>query len=204
MNRIPNRIVMLHFFLFRCYQKLHHLFVQLFRKKSDYKIFCIGFYKTGTNSVSKALTILGYRSGHLINGAYEPKNGWLEYIKKLKYDTYADYPLPEKDFYKKLDKTFPNSKFILTIRDKKSFEKSYLNYFEGSPWAIKNSEELKKVIKEYEEHNEDVISYFQKNPSQLLVMNVFEGDGWEKLCGFLGKPIPKKLFPHKNKGRYKK
>lgn len=203
MNRIPDCIVTLHFLFFKYYQKLHHFFVQLFRKKSDYKIFCIGFYKTGTNSLSKALAILGYRSGHLINAKHEPKGGWLKYIKKLKYDAYADYPMSEKDFYKQLDKTYPNSKFILTIRDKKSFEKSYLNYFEGSPLEIKNSEELEKVIKEYEEHNKDVISYFQKNPSQLLVMDVFEGDGWEKLCGFLGKSIPEKPFPHKNKGRYK-
>ena len=26
-----------------------------------------------------------------------------------------------------------------------------------------------------------------------------EGDGWEKLCGFLGYPVPAKPFPHANK-----
>lgn len=204
MNRIPNSFVTLYFLFFKYYQKLHHFCLPLFKKKSNNKIFCIGFFKTGTNSLSKALSILGFRTGHLLRAGKKPEEGWMEYIKKLKYDAYTDSPMPIKDFYKQLYKTFPNSKFILTIRDKKSLEKSLLNYFKDTKWEIKNSEELEKIIKEYEEHNKDVMCYFQKSPSQLLVMNIFEGDGWGKLCSFLGKPIPKKPFPHKNKGRYKK
>jgi hypothetical protein len=131
-----------------------------------------------------------------------PKKGWLDYIKKCKYDTYADYPFA--DIYQQLDEAFPNSKFILTVRDKQSLTKSHANYFIGTPFEIKTPKELERLIQEYKKHNKQVIEYFKNKPSQLLVMNIFEGDGWEKLCSFLNKPIPKRPFPHKNIGRYKK
>jgi hypothetical protein len=70
--------------------------------------------------------------------------------------------------------------------------------------VIAANQELKKRIQEFEEHNKQVIEYFKNSPSQLLVMNIIEGDGWNKLCNFLNKPIPNKPFPHKNIGRYKK
>jgi len=43
-----------------------------------------------------------------------------------------------------------------------------------------------------------VFEYFKGRPKDLLVMNVSAGDGWEKLCPFLGKPIPGVPFPKAN------
>lgn len=39
---------------------------------------------------------------------------------------------------------------------------------------------------------------------KILVFDVFSGDGWEKLCNFLDRPIPNRPFPHKNIGCYNK
>ena len=36
-------------------------------------------------------------------------------------------------------------------------------------------------------------------PDDLLVFDLPKGDGWEKLCGFLGHEVPDKPFPHANK-----
>ena len=33
---------------------------------------------------------------------------------------------------------------------------------------------------------------------RLLVMDIIAGDGWDKLCPFLGKPVPEAAFPHRN------
>jgi hypothetical protein len=33
-------------------------------------------------------------------------------------------------------------------------------------------------------------------------MNFSQGDSWETLCSFLNQPIPKKAFPHSNKGKH--
>jgi hypothetical protein len=52
--------------------------------------------------------------------------------------------------------------------------------------------------KKYLDHNAGVI---QNVPEErLLVMDITAGDGWEKLCGFLGVPIPDLPFPHEHQG----
>ena len=139
----------------------------------------------------------------MIGGGIDPKEGWVDYIRKFDYDAYTDYPMNERDLYQEIDKAFLKSKFILTIRDKKSYAESYINFFRGSPWEIKSTKELKQRIQAYEKRNKQVIEYFKERPSQFLVMNIIDGEGWNKLCMFLNKPIPKKPFPQKNKGRYK-
>lgn len=50
--------------------------------------------------------------------------------------------------------------------------------------------------KRYREHNALVIATVPKE--RLLVMDITAGDGWEKLCPFLGVDIPDKPFPHED------
>jgi Sulfotransferase domain len=52
--------------------------------------------------------------------------------------------------------------------------------------------------KRYVEHNERVVA--DVPAERLLLMDVTEGDGWEKLCPFLGAPVLPTPFPHHNKG----
>jgi hypothetical protein len=201
MNKTPAWIVKIYFFLFKYYQKVHHFFIPVFKKRSNQKVFCVGFWKTGTTSIYQAFSMLGYRAGRLINEGKEPKEGWIPYIKKCNYDAFTDDPM--SFIFKDLDKTFPNSKFILTERDKKSFAKSYINYFKGTEFE-KSPDEVDEVLEKYENHNQDVKDYFKNRSDQFLVIDVIGGEGWEKLCSFLGKPVPRKPFPHKNVGRYRK
>ncbi len=206
MKRIRQKIRfnMIYFFaryllrFYRYYQYVHHFFICYIKKKNNPKVFCIGYVKTSTTSLYKALSILGYRATQVLRGGKEPKEGWVEYIKKLKYDAYADYPMFEGNLFKQIDKAIPNSKFILTVRDTISWEKSFKNYYLNSSKKQKMS-----VLQEINNHNKKVVAYFKDKPSQLLIMNIIEGDGWDKLCKFLNKPIPIKPFPHKNKGMYK-
>ena len=204
MNNIPWAFVKIYFMFLRVYQIIHHFFIPFIKKKHEQKIFCIGYDKTGTVSLYKALSILGYRSIHFLRLDKEPKMGWVEYIKKCKYDAYSDSPMTLPEFFKKLDKAFPNSKFILTIRESNSFIHSYKNYYEDSPWEIKDDEDYNLRLHIFEEHNRLVKDYFKNRSSDLLIMNIIEGDGWSKLCNFLEKPIPKKSFPYLNISRKKK
>ena len=43
------------------------------------------------------------------------------------------------------------------------------------------------------------MKYFRERPQDLLVLDFAKGDGWEKLCRFLGADIPESEFPHANK-----
>jgi len=51
---------------------------------------------------------------------------------------------------------------------------------------------------QFREHHENVFSYFNNRPKDLLVINITTGDGWGKLCPFLEKNIPNRPFPCEN------
>lgn len=173
------------------------------------KIFGIGLSRTGTNSLTLALKELGYNAIHYPQPPLLPE--LLEVVKQ--YDALTDSPIAIA--YKELDVNFPCSKFILTTRSLKSWLKSCAN-FRRFMRELNNKEFSKvrellygckkfnkeKFIKAYNKHHEDVEQYFEENKQDLLVMDITNGDGWEKLCKFLGKEIPAWDFPHKNKGNY--
>jgi hypothetical protein len=72
------------------------------------------------------------------------------------------------------------------------FKMLLLNCVYGSTIAL---EYLYK--KKYLDHNESVVRDVPE--SRLLVMDVTAGDGWDKLCGFLGVPVPDEPFPHEHR-----
>ena len=128
-----------------------------------------------------------------------------------RYDSFEDWPWFL--FYKKLDRKFPNTKFILTIRkDIDAYIKSLRNHhirercfedgFVKSSWWDPvfdfNKGDYELAAREYEKYNLEVIDYFKSRPDDLLVVCWEHGDAWEEICKFLGKEIPQQDFPHLN------
>ncbi len=172
------------------------------------KIFCIGFHKTGTSSLTNALRILGYRvTGP--NGIRDPnieQNVYsMAYELVDQFDAFQDNPWPI--IYKELDKKYPDSKFILTLRDPESWIKSQVRHFgrKKTPmrkWIYgvgcpKGHESI--YVARFNHHNQEVLNYFSKRSNDLLIMDLSKGDGWQELCMFLDKEIPNVSFPHANK-----
>lgn len=98
----------------------HHTFVNRNRYN---KIFCIGLNKTGTTSLEKLLSLFGIRTGNQAVGEILGLD-WLIYNNPeriIKYcytaDAFQDAPFSFPGLYQSLDKAFPNSKFILTVRN---------------------------------------------------------------------------------------
>ncbi len=167
------------------------------------KVFGIGLSRTGTMSLHYALIILGYRSHFVFDGE--------EYlIEELsEFDAFTHTPLAS--IYQDLDQRFPNSKFILTVRKDRE---SWLNSCENQMNLLgKKTVALRKVLRRtygteifdrdkyniaYERHYDDVIKYFSERKNDLLILDICAGDGFEKLCPFLGKQIPRQSFPQKN------
>ena len=185
-------------------QFFYNIYKRLTKKRNYPMVFCIGFSKTGTTSLRKALLALGYRSIHWPRAHLKPKDGWIEYIRNSQYDAFSDAPIYFPGFYKKIDKSFPSSKFILTIRNPEELARSWKNYFRNAPWNINDEDDKKRLIREYNDHLNDVVEYFKEKPTQFLIFNIIGGEGWEKLCEFLEKPIPNTPFPHKRIAKYKK
>jgi hypothetical protein len=185
------------------------------------KIFGIGLGRTGTKSLTAALQILGYKIIHypndettlreLMNAQF--KFTLLEYLDGITDITVAPY-------YAQLDRLFPGSKFILTIRDKKSWLRSLKKHWTDELDLSKNERYLidykthlfitkflkiavfgccefdeERMSYVYDLHHQNVVSYFGDRPEDLLVLNICSGEGWEKLCPFLQQSIHHEPFP---------
>ena len=124
-------------------------------------------------------------------------------------------------FYQTLYEMYPESKFIFTGRAYEPWFESALRlsqtrwrngepvYINAGPRRVSmiNSNigqdmpeaELvlrKKDMQNYYIHNHQIPMFFKNNP-RFLQMKICDGggDGWEKLCDFLGKDIPDVNFP---------
>lgn len=92
-------------------------------RKSFNKIFGIGYNKTGTNSLSRILQRYGFdmpnqreQEARLTQQCFATHYGELSSFV-AKYDAFQDLPFSQEDLYVAADALFPNSKFILTLRD---------------------------------------------------------------------------------------
>jgi hypothetical protein len=176
------------------------------------KIFGIGRTKTGTTTLKMCFRILGYSH----KGYDRDLFGDLEkaLLVARRYDTFQD--LPWYVYYEELDRRFPGSKFVLTVRDSKRWVRSYRNALsrQGPPSQRRNEMRRKlyglpfpdvtddQLMERVEQHTSDVERYFADRPEDLLVVDWEKGDGWEQLCAFLDRPVPSQPFPHANKGVY--
>jgi hypothetical protein len=181
------------------------------------KIFGIGFQKTGTSSLNRALRILGYNAagGIRIN---HPKGVTIEPpLTKGKVlpvalarvgaaDAFSDNPWPL--LFRELDAAFPGSKFVLTHREPDLWLASMLRHFGDRPSDVMQwiygvpcpkGHEV-RCLHVYMGHNDAVRAHFAGRPDDLLEMDIGGGQGWLELCTFLGRPVPKEAFPHDNSG----
>lgn len=181
--------------------------------QKEKKIFCVGFQKTGTSSLTVALENLGYRVGAAhkkINKVLDPHAADADAVVKAvtvqcmdELDALQDSPCPF--MFEDLDKAFPSSKFILTYRPVESWLSSYARYFpdENNPlreWMygvprFSGHEDTYREI--YESQNSQIRRYFQNRPKDFLELNLAEGQGWYELVAFLG-PEMLPPFPHAN------
>jgi hypothetical protein len=151
----------------------------------------------------------------------------IENREEADWDTlYKNYnaavDVPTWFWYKDLVKKYPDAKVILTIRDPESWYISMKNMYailkdpkyvtdSGRPRQVTelgrnffhhpssptygNLEDKESTIAAYIKHNQDVIDFVPKE--NLLIMEL--GEGWERLCEFLGKPIPNVPYPNLHK-----
>ena len=173
------------------------------------KVFGIGFHKTATKSLANALRQLDYQvTGPF--GVRDPDIGEHALAEALprahENDAAQDNPWPL--LYKELDAEFPGSKFVLTYREPAEWIHSVVSHFGGGTTAMREwiydglgdpvgHEDL--YLAKYNAHNHEVIAHFADRPDDLLILRITEGEGFEKLCPFLGLETPAiTAFPHAN------
>lgn len=179
------------------------------------KILCTGLSRTGTSSIHQALSILGFSSIHY--DTLRLRNVLLEPEPPTQFRVYDDVDavsdLPSAWFYEELLDAYPDLKCIHTVRDEDAWWKSIERHFNvhhrvDHPEKDAFRSTLRRWVygseraveypyrRRYREHNERVRARIPAG--QLLEMDVTAGEGWEKLCPFLGIDCPTSPFPHLN------
>jgi len=187
---------------------------QIFKSRNynSEKIFLIGLSKTGTTSICDALGIIGYKSIHfpplVKQGTSDIEFSWPWYLER--YEAFGDIPV--SFFYQKLDKMYPNAKFILSYREKDKWLDSAKKHF-----SVPSRDQHIALLHEklygadlydhtlfsnsFDKHHEEVMDYF-KNRNNFLLLDIFtDKDPWDKLSHFLNKETPQIPFPKSNSRR---
>jgi len=170
-------------------------------------VFGIGFNKTGTSSLHKALKMLGWKSFHNEFVMEDELKKHIDSDRPLfgnlipKHDAFSDDPVWEH--FERLDRDYPGSKFIYTVRPAEDWiasRRRHHDMIKGTndrrppnrkPWEL--DPEKQRVL--WAEHTQRVRKYFEARPDDLLIFRICAGEGWERLCPFLGLPVRKDLFP---------
>ncbi len=181
-------------------------------------VFGIGLSRTGTKSLTLALNMLNIKTIH-----YPCDNETLQdlirgdanfSILSKGYNGLTD--ITTVPYFQQLFSIYGNeAKFILTVRQKQSWLKSLEQHWQNRPaYNDPNETEIHMEIRRflraavfgclnfnkermsfvYDNYHQQVNSFF-KDKKNLLTMDITEGDGWEKLCPFLGMEIPNEDFP---------
>lgn len=182
------------------------------------RIFGVGMQKTGTTSLHEAFRILRFDSAHW-KGPWWAKRVYEEMTthghSRTVEDHYAMSDNPFTILFRELDKGYPGSKFILTIRDEKGWLESVRKHWEVNSVVYdwdrdcfshkmhtlvygRKTFDSGVMLNRYRRHNEEVIEYFKHRPHDLLVMDINKAK-WGPICEFLGVEVPSVPFPHEFK-----
>lgn len=191
------------------------------------RVIGVGFGRTGTTSVQRALEELGY---HAYNFEAVMQNEQFGVWREAD-EGHPDWPAifagydasiswPACFFYKELYEAFPDAKFILTTRDPERWAESVSRSMKHFP-KLKAFRFIPRVramlglvdtmmvpklgsINPGKEHLINLLAEHNRAvqaflpTEKLLVYEV--KDGWEPLCDFLGQPVPDTPFPFENQG----
>jgi len=161
------------------------------------KIFIIGLPRTATTSVCLAMLGLGFKTAH---------NAYTQHAFS-EAQVIADTPIFCD--YQKLDKQFPNSKFIYLTRNEKSWlpsikqllqrmivnlqrsdggfnphlKRCYNDIF--SPLTAENIAQDDFLLQCYQRHQQGVFDYFYERAADLLTLDVAEENSYQLLLAFL-------------------
>lgn len=186
------------------------------------KVIGSGLGRTGTLSMKRALEQLGFGPCHhmievfahpetmaLWIAAGEGKGDWDAIYKG--YAATVDYP--GGHYWRELAAHFPDAKVLHTTRDPESwFESTQATIFTPDrdlnampPEGVRFFKSFLPEIFDRIHDREFMIAHFKKHDAEVQAAIPKErlhvhrvGEGWDKLCAFLGVPVPASPFPSEN------
>lgn len=183
-------------------------------------VFVIGFAKTGTTTITKALNSVGYTSAHwrtgsrqfvgeLMRRAKRENKPLLHYLSK--YDAFTQMDVtqlggpcywPQLEDVARLDAQYPQSKFILNVRSDDDWLRSattWNNYrkrmtaadLPGLPSGVGDDDSV--LMSWRAAHYDAMRTYFAGRPNDFIEFDIASDDS-AKLCAFLGIDAPTSMW----------
>lgn len=185
------------------------------------RVLVVGMNKTGTSTMKGCFQEVGW----VPVASPKTMSGVSRLVKDIIHDgnyestleliphflAFEDRPWNVWDVYKHAADRFPDSRFVLTVRDSGSWWRSVNNWLtHKKPQLVEtyqtqlraDSFTERDFIAGYERRNAEISDFFQ-GTDRLLTVDVTAGTAWEPICGFLGVPVPDAPFPHRNKQKYR-
>lgn len=180
-----------------------------------------GFGRTGTLSMKLALETLGFGPcHHMADVLSNPDQlakwrivaqgsvaDWDDILAG--YNSAVDWP--SAFYWRELSEHYPHAKIILTVRSPESWYESFSKTILETMGPGSNPHSFgEKIIKNVifggrPEDRAHAIAVYEKNIAEVKaafpahrLLTYQLGDGWERLCKFLNKPIPDAPFPKNN------
>lgn len=176
----------------------HGTLTRLLAGRNAAKVFAIGENKSGTTSLHQIFQDLGYRSYH--------GTKWRDTSRTMMYRFYDSFCDGIPDDFRKLDRLYPNARFILQVRNLDTWIDSRLEHIRRLPkgkkrhplWTIKESS-IRAWTTQRNAYHIDVLTHFRDRPEDLLLINyIRDPDAGVKIAEFLGHPVPAEK-PHANR-----
>jgi len=159
---------------------------------TDYfKIFAIGFNKTGTTSLYTLFKELGFAA--MDGPHWRKREDWHIHYQ---FQAFSDGP---PDDFRLLDQTFPRSKFILNVRELDEWLDSRIEHIRFrmqdknytarmSKGRLPDEDIICAWIQKRQRYHLDVLMHFESRKSDLLILNFISDDNaTAKVADFLGR-----------------
>ena len=185
------------------------------------KIVGSGLGRTGTKSMQTALNMLGFGPCHHMIEVFKHPDSMALWVEASRgrpdwdlifkdYQSMVDYP--GAHYWREIAAYYPDAKVLHTVRDPdKWFDSTQATIFaperdrpvEGLPGEFFASfmgpmrahlHERAYMTDHFRRHTEEVVATIA--PERLLIFEV--GEGWDRLCAFLGVPVPDTPYPSEN------
>jgi hypothetical protein len=154
------------------------------------RVLCVGYVKTGTSSFGLAMRQLGFSHfGYDRDLDDQLQHGHVDRCLRwaASFNALDDLPWSTPAFIAAFRKRYPGAYYVELDRDENQWLASYFNFF----GPVCSSREALSRLRTHQQRVRDIL----KDEPHVLRMNVCAGEGYEKLCPFLGLPVLDQKFP---------
>jgi hypothetical protein len=187
------------------------------------KIVGTGLGRTGTKSMQTALAMLGFGPCHHMVEVFQHPESMQLWIDAGEgrpdweaifngYNSTVDYP--SAAYWRELTSYYPDAKVLHTVRDPDQwFDSVHATILAPDGLSRRGGDDVRaqffaSVLRRLPSQPDDravMTDHFRRHtqavmaaipPQRLLVFRM--GEGWERLCRFLGVPVPAEPYPSEN------